>query len=133
MNGLTKRCSQPLRAGCVLENKFLLRLRRGGRAWVIGPAMSEHLPDTLRIDVGSVTTRQELHSRLAESFRFPGYYGHNWDAFDECIREIEIPKCLEIVGFETLLNQLPREARLFYECLTEFVTEDHPAVTIRMT
>jgi RNAse (barnase) inhibitor barstar len=49
--------------------------------------MHHRTPDVLKIDVGSVTTREELHSLIAEAFGFPDYYGRNWDAFDECIRD----------------------------------------------
>jgi RNAse (barnase) inhibitor barstar len=85
--------------------------------------MRQHIPDTLTVDVGSVTSRQELHSLLAEVFHFPDYYGQNWDAFDECIRDVELPPHIEIVGFERLRERLPREADLLQHCVADFIEE----------
>jgi ribonuclease inhibitor len=76
---------------------------------------------TLYIDFGSVSTREQLHQLLAEAFRFPGYYGRNWDAFDECIRDVELPPHVEIRGIEALRRCLPREAELIDRCITDFV------------
>jgi RNAse (barnase) inhibitor barstar len=93
--------------------------------------MHQHTPDDLKIDVGSVTTRQELHSRLAEAFHFPDYYGHNWDAFDECIRDVEVPTHVEITGFDALRARLPREAELLQQCVADFIAERHHDITIQ--
>jgi RNAse (barnase) inhibitor barstar len=88
--------------------------------------MPQHIPEVLKIDVSQVSTRQELHILLAESFRFPDYYGQNWDAFDECIRDVELPPHVEITGLESLRVLLPREAELFQRCVAHFVQErDH--------
>ncbi len=70
--------------------------------------MSHHTPELLKVDVGAVTTSQELHNLLAETFQFPDYYGRNWDAFDECIRDVQLPPRVEIVGLETLHSRLKR-------------------------
>jgi RNAse (barnase) inhibitor barstar len=85
--------------------------------------MPQHIPEVLKIDVSQVSTRQELHSLLAESFRFPDYYGQNWDAFDECIRDVELPPHVEIIGLDSLRVRLPREAELFQRCIAHFVQE----------
>ncbi|MBM7169946.1 barstar family protein [Streptomyces sp. G44] len=33
-------------------------------------------------------TEQAVHRAFAESFRFPGYYGHNWDALVDCLDDL---------------------------------------------
>ncbi len=81
----------------------------GRRAWVVDRSMHHHTPDALEIAVGSVTTRPESHSLLAESLRFPAYYSKNWDAFDECLRDVALPSHVEITGLESLRVRLPRE------------------------
>ncbi len=85
--------------------------------------MHHRTTDTLKIDVGSVTTPEELHVLIAEAFRFPGYYGRNWDAFDECIRDVKVPPRVEIAGLEMLQARLPREAELFCKCLADLREE----------
>ena len=70
-----------------------------------------------------MTSHQELHGLLKEALRFPDYYGKNWDAFDECIRDVELPPHVEIAGLEMLRARLPREADLLQQCVSDFVTE----------
>ena len=35
-----------------------------------------------------VSTKDELLRRLAEALRFPDYFGHNWDALSDCLRDL---------------------------------------------
>ena len=76
----------------------------------------------VHIDVSGVPTSEALHELLAETFRFPEYYGRNWDAFWDCITDPEqsqMPMLLRVNGWPSLNQRLPREARLFRECLDE--------------
>jgi RNAse (barnase) inhibitor barstar len=77
----------------------------------------------LIIDVGSVKSRDELHTLLAEKLNFPDYYGMNWDAFDECIRDFPPLGAIRITGISNLENALPREAALLRNCLGTFEAE----------
>ena len=84
------------------------------------------------IDVATATTPDELHSTIADALGFPDYYGKNWDAFDECIRDVSLPPALEIAGLEQLRSRLPREARLLEDCFDYFKRDrHHPPVAIR--
>ena len=38
---------------------------------------------------GAVHTDEELFEALAGALRFPDHFGHNWDALDECLRDLE--------------------------------------------
>jgi hypothetical protein len=38
---------------------------------------------------GAVHTDEELFEAIAGALRFPDYFGHNWDALDECLRDLE--------------------------------------------
>lgn len=77
----------------------------------------------LLIDVTDVADVAALHELLYSTFRFPDYYGGNWDAFDECIRDVEVPSRIEVRGIGSLAQRLPREARLFMSCLSDFARE----------
>ena len=74
----------------------------------------------VEIDVGSVRERRELHELLFQNLGFPAYYGGNWDAFDECIRDpgLGLPDRVVVRGMASLEAALPREAALFRECAT---------------
>jgi len=40
------------------------------------------------IDAGNLVGERDLLSSLAAELRFPSYYGVNWDALDECLRDL---------------------------------------------
>lgn len=69
------------------------------------------------IELERIISREVLHAELARAFYFPDNYGHNWDAFDECIDGIEQPAYVEVLGFDGFRFRLPREAKLLAKCL----------------
>ena len=89
--------------------------------------------DTLEIDVDGIETPQELHHLLFKAFRFPDYYGNNWDAFDECISDVEVPGIVRIVGFGKLRALLPRDAGLLANCLRHFVEHHEPKIKLEIS
>jgi hypothetical protein len=40
------------------------------------------------LDLAGVTSREAFLKRLGERLRFPGYFGHNWDALHECLLDL---------------------------------------------
>lgn len=76
-----------------------------------------------QLDVSSISTSEELHSLLASVFKFPDYYGNNWDAFDECIRDHPPAGPIYLTGISQLSEQLPRDAGLLKRRLQEFANE----------
>jgi len=80
-------------------------------------------PQELLIDVRNVKTREELHELLATLLKFPDYYGRNWDAFDECIRDFPPVTPVRVVGMQELGSVLPREATLMRQCFSAFEAE----------
>jgi RNAse (barnase) inhibitor barstar len=86
------------------------------------------------IDVSSVSTARALHTLLAHQLRFPDYYGHNWDAFWDCINDLvenQGANTLEISGLDALTRVLPREAKLFRECLVD-IQRKYPAFKVQL-
>ncbi|WP_406113525.1 barstar family protein [Kitasatospora purpeofusca] len=59
-----------------------------GRAWA-GFATGT---DRLRLVRGAnCRTRAALFTEWAWALSFPGYFGHNWDAFEECLNDALLP------------------------------------------
>jgi RNAse (barnase) inhibitor barstar len=70
------------------------------------------LPD-LRSDFaeleGDATNKHELLAELATALALPDYFGHNWDAFEECLGDREDPTDLVVRNARVLWERMPRE------------------------
>ncbi|MCA9353487.1 barstar family protein [Candidatus Nomurabacteria bacterium] len=48
----------------------------------------ENYADTyIGIIPGGINSKKDLFRSYAEALRFPGYFGFNWDALDECLSD----------------------------------------------
>ncbi len=45
--------------------------------------------EVLRIDGSAVSGKEELLDMIAEGFGFPDWFGRNWDALEECLRDLD--------------------------------------------
>ena len=86
--------------------------------------------DHITIDVSGIADESSLHECLSSHLGFPDYYGCNWDAFDECIRNVPLPKHIIIVNMSELENVVPRGASLLKKCLNDFSIEKNKDITI---
>lgn len=88
----------------------------------------------MEIDAGRAKTPEELHGLLAEALGFPGYYGKNWDAFWDCVRDPEqssMPAELAFKGLSELEKTMPKEAAMLRRCLADLAAE-RPDVRVRL-
>ena len=59
--------------------------------------MTDDFSRTVRIPAG-ITSKKQLLAVLALQLSFPNYFGWNWDAFEECLRDLSwIPNLGRIV------------------------------------
>ena len=65
-----------------------------------------------------------LHILLEKAFEFPAYYGRNWDAFDERVRDVPLPVEIWVRGIASLQSRLPREAELLAICVRDFLASE---------
>ena len=74
----------------------------------------------IELKVSRINDEAALHVCLFNAFKFPDYYGNNWDAFDECINDISRPIYIKVFGFPQLSKKVPRGAKLLKACLTDY-------------
>ncbi|MBI3327336.1 MAG: barstar family protein [Nitrospinae bacterium] len=71
------------------------------------------------IDGSAIGTEADLFSTVAAELRFPNYFGNNWDALDECLRDMDwLPSkgyVLFVRDAEKLWRQASRIAGAFVE------------------
>ena len=73
------------------------------------------------VDFTEVNYYWEVHAVLKESLEFPDYYGCNWDAFWDCLRDMYgDPIHIEIVGFENIRKNFESAAEKMIEILKRF-------------
>jgi RNAse (barnase) inhibitor barstar len=69
------------------------------------------------IDGRNVKQKADLLNIISQEMRFPSYFGHNWDALDECLRDLSwLPSKGYIVQFfypEYFLKNSPRDFEIF--------------------
>jgi RNAse (barnase) inhibitor barstar len=77
-------------------------------------------PIEIEINLDDIATTAGLHERLAFQLAFPDYYGKNWDAFFDCVRDPQqsrMPDVLRLSGWSAFETRLPRDARIMKSCL----------------
>ena len=80
--------------------------------------------ETLIAEIDSPTeSTSELLGGLARKLAFPGYFGHNWDALDECMNDFHWidGKRIAIVHHRLPRTDSPRELRIYLEILIDSV------------
>ena len=78
----------------------------------------------------------ELSNEFSTRLQFPHYYGNNWDAFDECIHDLEWLYADEyVIGIEEshlVLSEDDHGMRMFVEILSEAAAEDNAQPRLRV-
>ena len=66
-------------------------------------------------------TEADFHADVAVRLAFPGYYGRNLDAFNDCIGEIEVPdsggRAIVLRRFDLFTQRQPRVAQIILDIL----------------
>ncbi|GAA2506634.1 hypothetical protein GCM10010406_49070 [Streptomyces thermolineatus] len=78
---------------------------------------------TFRMDGSHMRTTQEIFEQYSKISGFPVYFGWNWDAFLECLRDFSWAPSkgyLFIIDHaERLLQEEPEEMQTFFSCIRE--------------
>ncbi len=77
--------------------------------------------DLYTIDFTNVKYYIEMHYAIRDGLDFPDYYGCNWDAFWDCLRDmIGDPVHIEIIGLDVIERRFDGAAEKIVEILKEF-------------
>jgi hypothetical protein len=83
-----------------------------------------------RIPAG-LTSTEALLQAIYERAHLPGYFGFNWNALSDCLRDLHWVQCYEVVLLHSDLPTLPfHDLRAYLDVLAECVAswtpgEDH--------
>jgi RNAse (barnase) inhibitor barstar len=64
---------------------------------------------------GEAENRFALFAELASSLALPEYFGHNWDAVEECLGDLDPPRDLVVRNARALWERMPREMMLLVD------------------
>ncbi|MCB2231139.1 barstar family protein [bacterium] len=76
--------------------------------------VSYNRSDAYVAHISSVKGTEQLMSALSEKLRFPDYFGRNWDALDECLRDFWWIENRSIVLVHNEIPDLDKNALLIY-------------------
>jgi RNAse (barnase) inhibitor barstar len=65
--------------------------------------------DSLR-EIRGWTGEEDLFRAIASALQFPDYFGYNWDAFDECLREVDSDVVLLVHDAANMWREAPAVA-----------------------
>lgn len=80
------------------------------------------------IEGTNCANKKQLFNEFAKQFQFPSYFGQNWDAFNDCMTDLNWLEGVNgyhlfIHHFDELLTDLAADFRLFIEILEEMIIE----------
>lgn len=92
----------------------------------------------LQVRIGRrILRKRQLLNACARELKFPDHFGHNWDAFEECLCDLSwlADRAQVVLLHDTLpLPHSPRSRRIYLEILAEAVrrhaTGDPPELVV---
>ncbi|GAA4363009.1 hypothetical protein GCM10023088_05340 [Actinomadura verrucosospora] len=77
-------------------------------------------PVRAAVDGHACRTRAAFFREAARALAFPDYFGHNWDAFLDCLRDLDRPALTVARADELLADEDPRHLAILLGILAEW-------------
>ena len=78
------------------------------------------------VDGKSISRKEQLLNALATALRLPKHFGHNWDALEECLVDLDVPNadglCLYYDHVDGLLEAHPDQFETLVEICRDAVS-----------
>lgn len=100
-----------------------------GRILITSPERTTTVLDTFlakeyklfSLDGAELKSKQELLSNLSHVMKFPGYFGGNWDALEECLNDLGwLPAngyVVQLKNADTFINCCPTDFDIFIQII----------------
>lgn len=110
-------------------SKLLTRLQDASRSGTYRASQADEILDALRgaefdlvrIDLDSVSDKERLLEQLSSVLAFPSWFGHNWDALEDCLTDLSWRaghrRVLLIEGFQNLRARRPDDFGVLIDIL----------------
>ena len=71
-----------------------------------------------------ITTKEELHDRIAQDLNLPDWYGRNLDALYDCLTDLTEDVKITLLSFDVLEQHLGRYAKGLQSMLKDAAAEN---------
>ena len=71
------------------------------------------------IDISELTDDKELIQLIKKELEFPQFCGNSWEALDDLIYDIILPLNIEIIGCQTVENEIIRKMRKLFSRIND--------------
>jgi RNAse (barnase) inhibitor barstar len=83
----------------------------------------------VRLDGSLITSGEQFLDAVAAALDFPGYFGRNWNALDDCLFDINEPTIVEWTHADRLADADPESYELAISCFADATTPVELIVT----
>ena len=88
--------------------------------------------DPITLELTGCGSVGEVHERIKRTFGFPEYYGENWDAMWDCLRDVffpAVPRRIVVEGLGAMAGDLQKYSGTLREIFADLQAE-YPWVTV---
>jgi len=112
-----------------MKSKLLARLEDPARSGTYRAARTDEILDALRgagfdiarVDLAGAPDKDALLARFAAALAFPRWFGGNWDALEDCLKDLgwraQDRRVVLIGGFEALRTHHPEDFDVLLDIL----------------
>lgn len=89
--------------------------------------LTEHGYQLVRLEAKEWTTQADFHTAVKPALDFPDYYGHNLDAFNDCLRDVAYYEygadrdatgtILVLTGYDAFTRHEPKAAQVILDII----------------